>query len=230
MTDDICWQTVIAVVKEKGERKWGGLEVTLLTSNLSLIGNRWLNRWSRVSTPRRRIHKYLISSSSFLLLPPGDATQLDLVGSLYVGSVDYMDPYLRLPPTLWSGTLRYGFVGCLKALSINAAAYDVVQYAHQQDVGKPTGNVHCYIPPPPVYDWLTHQYLIVVSFSAFPFTFAGSIRSSCHKMPGHCHDHPCMHGGMCTEGWNRFVCDCSQTSFSGATCGNSKHNYVKCKK
>ena len=36
----------------------------------------------------------------------GDATQLDLVGSLYVGSVDYMDPYLRLPPTLWSGTLR----------------------------------------------------------------------------------------------------------------------------
>ena len=31
---------------------------------------------------------------------------MDLVGSMYVGSVDYMDPYLRLPPTLWSGTLR----------------------------------------------------------------------------------------------------------------------------
>ena len=37
---------------------------------------------------------------------PGDATQLDLSGSLYIGSVDYMDPYLRLPPSLWSTTLR----------------------------------------------------------------------------------------------------------------------------
>ncbi len=110
------------------------------------------------------------------------------MGSLYVGSVDYMDPYLRLPPSLWSGTLRYGFVGCLKHLYINSAAYDVVQYAHQQDVG--------------------------------------SIRSSCHKMPGHCHDHPCMHGGTCTEGWNRYICDCSQTSFSGATCGNSEYTTI----
>ncbi len=66
----------------------------------------------------------------------GDATQLDLVGSLFVGSVDYMDPYLRVPPTLWTGTLRHGFVGCLKDLYINGAAYNVVTYAHQQDVGE----------------------------------------------------------------------------------------------
>ena len=31
---------------------------------------------------------------------------------------------------------RYGFVGCLKHLNINGASYDVVQYAHEQDVGK----------------------------------------------------------------------------------------------
>ena len=65
----------------------------------------------------------------------GESSQLDLVGSLYIGSVDYMDPYLRLPPTLWSATLRYGFVGCLQNLYINGASYDVVTYAHQQDVG-----------------------------------------------------------------------------------------------
>ena len=58
------------------------------------------------------------------------------MGSLYVGSVDYMDPYLRLPPSLWSGTLRYGFVGCLKDLFINGIHQDIVAYAHQQDVGK----------------------------------------------------------------------------------------------
>jgi len=67
---------------------------------------------------------------------PGDANQLDLGSSLFVGSVDYMDTYLRLPPTLWSGTLRHGFVGCLKELFINGAAYDLVAYAHQQDVGE----------------------------------------------------------------------------------------------
>ena len=66
----------------------------------------------------------------------GEATQLDLGGSLYVGSFDYMDPYLMLPPVIWSGTLRYGFVGCLRDLFINGASIDVVQYAHQQDVGR----------------------------------------------------------------------------------------------
>jgi hypothetical protein len=66
----------------------------------------------------------------------GDANQLDLVGSLYVGSVDYMDPYLQLPQAVWSATLRYGFVGCLKDLYINGASINVVAYAHEQDVGK----------------------------------------------------------------------------------------------
>jgi leucine-rich repeat transmembrane neuronal protein 1/2 len=73
------------------------------------------------------LHKYFIT---------GDANQLDLVGSLYVGSVDYMDPYLLLPPAVWSATLRYGFVGCLKDLYINGAPINVVAYAHEQDVGK----------------------------------------------------------------------------------------------
>ncbi len=54
------------------------------------------------------------------------------------------------------------------------------------------------------------------------FIFSGSIRSSCHKMPGQCNGRPCMHGGSCTEGWNRYVCDCSQTSFAGATCGDGE--------
>lgn len=48
---------------------------------------------------------------------------------------------------------------------------------------------------------------------------SGSIRTSCHTMPGRCHDRPCLHGGLCTEGWNRYICDCSGTSFNGPTCG-----------
>ena len=84
----------------------------------------YMNTWSR---PRPNI---------LTLSNAGDSNQLDLEGSLFIGSVDYMDPYLKLPPSLWSGTLRYGFVGCLKDLFINGASYDVVTYAHQQDVGK----------------------------------------------------------------------------------------------
>ena len=28
-----------------------------------------------------------------------------------------------------------------------------------------------------------------------------------------------MNEGTCHEGWNRYICDCSQTSFTGPTCG-----------
>ena len=51
---------------------------------------------------------------------------------------------------------------------------------------------------------------------------SGSIRSSCHIMPPKCGEKPCMHGGKCTEGWNRFICDCTETSFTGPTCGRGE--------
>ena len=66
----------------------------------------------------------------------GEASQLDLGGSLYVGSFDYMDPHLRPPATVWSGVLRHGYVGCLRELMLNGASIDLVQHAHQQDVGR----------------------------------------------------------------------------------------------
>jgi leucine-rich repeat transmembrane neuronal protein 1/2 len=47
-----------------------------------------------------------------------------------------MDPHLRPPATLWSGTLRHGYVGCLRELYLNGAPIDLVQHARQQDVGK----------------------------------------------------------------------------------------------
>ena len=53
---------------------------------------------------------------------------------------------------------------------------------------------------------------------------SGSIRPSCHIMPPKCKNKPCMHGGKCIEGWNRFICDCTQTSFTGPTCGKGNIN------
>ena len=55
---------------------------------------------------------------------------------------------------------------------------------------------------------------------------SGSIRSSCHIMPPKCGEKPCMHGGKCTEGWNRFICDCTETSFTGPTCGRGEFNIL----
>ena len=44
-------------------------------------------------------------------------------------------------------------------------------------------------------------------------------------MPPKCSEKPCMHGGKCIEGWNRFICDCSSTSFTGPTCGRGMQRF-----
>lgn len=41
----------------------------------------------------------------------------------------------------------------------------------------------------------------------------------CHVQPLQCPSQPCLNGGGCSEGWNRFICDCTETTFTGPTCG-----------
>ena len=40
----------------------------------------------------------------------------------------------------------------------------------------------------------------------------------CQKMEPQCFSHPCMHQGVCIEGWNRFTCDCRATGFIDSVC------------
>ncbi|XP_076318595.1 neurexin 1-like [Tachypleus tridentatus] len=47
---------------------------------------------------------------------------------------------------------------------------------------------------------------------------SGSIRPACHTSPPQCDSQPCLNGGFCTEGWNRYICDCSRTNFTGPVC------------
>ena len=54
----------------------------------------------------------------------------------------------------------------------------------------------------------------------------GAIRPACHVLPPQCESQPCMNGGSCTEGWNRFLCDCSSTSFNGPTCGKGTLSFT----
>ena len=47
-----------------------------------------------------------------------------------------MDPNLSLPTSIWSASLKLGYVGCLKDLVINGADIDVVAYTHEQNSGE----------------------------------------------------------------------------------------------
>ncbi|XP_070578769.1 neurexin-3-like isoform X11 [Ptychodera flava] len=40
----------------------------------------------------------------------------------------------------------------------------------------------------------------------------------CTDQPAQCENQPCRNGGICSEGWNRFICDCSNTRYTGDTC------------
>lgn len=40
----------------------------------------------------------------------------------------------------------------------------------------------------------------------------------CQVMEPHCLSQPCMHQGVCVEGWNRFTCDCRATGFIDSVC------------
>ncbi|KAJ9589944.1 hypothetical protein L9F63_016928, partial [Diploptera punctata] len=112
---------------------------------------------------------------------PGESNQLDLEGPLYIGGVGPPTALVTVPPVLWAGVLRHGYVGCMRDLVINGNAIDIAGYARQQD--------------------------------------SGAIRPSCHVQLPQCDSQPCMNGGLCMEGWNRFICDCTATSFTGPTCG-----------
>ncbi|XP_064359342.1 neurexin-2-like [Dromaius novaehollandiae] len=48
---------------------------------------------------------------------------------------------------------------------------------------------------------------------------APGVAPACPRQPPrHCAAGPCRHGGLCREGWNRFVCDCLATGYLGPRC------------
>ncbi|XP_048392717.1 neurexin 1a isoform X35 [Stegostoma tigrinum] len=45
------------------------------------------------------------------------------------------------------------------------------------------------------------------------------VKPSCAKEgPKQCLSNPCRNNGVCREGWNRYICDCSGTGFLGKSC------------
>ncbi|CAO1431878.1 unnamed protein product [Diamesa hyperborea] len=112
---------------------------------------------------------------------PGDSTQLELDSPMYIGGIGPPYAAINIPAALWTGTLRQGYVGCLRDLVLSGKPIDIAAYARQQD--------------------------------------SASVKPSCHTQTGQCAPNPCLNGGSCSEGWNRPLCDCSGTLYTGPTCG-----------
>ncbi|XP_065280830.2 neurexin 1 isoform X2 [Dermacentor albipictus] len=140
--------------------------------------------WHQVQVARTdRAGTLTVDETASDFVAPGNSKQLDVEGPLFVGGVGTTSrDDTPLPAALWSGSLRLGFVGCLRDLVVGGAAVDLASYAQRQD--------------------------------------SGAVRASCHRSAGPppCASQPCLHGGRCVEGWNRFVCDCDHTAFTGPVC------------
>lgn len=65
----------------------------------------------------------------------GNSNQLDLEGPLYIGGVGTSAQGVLIPSELWSGSLRYGYVGCMRDLIINGRTVDIAGVSQKQDSG-----------------------------------------------------------------------------------------------
>ena len=66
----------------------------------------------------------------------GTHNRLDLDGTLYVGGLGSDYDRVKVPPQVWSGTRRIGYVGCMRDLVINGSVIGLATYARRQDSGE----------------------------------------------------------------------------------------------
>lgn len=140
---------------------------------------------------------------------PGDATQFELDAPIYLGGTGSFTENINWSPAVWTATLRQGYIGCLRDLALSGKPVDIAAFARQQDSGKcsPKGA-------------LATLKLIQILIYLF-ISLLGAVKPSCHVQSNQCGGTvpPCQNNGVCNEGWNRPICDCSATSFTGPTCG-----------
>lgn len=50
-----------------------------------------------------------------------------------------------------------------------------------------------------------------------------TIKDFCKVMEPQCNQGSCLHHGVCHEGWNRYMCDCRGTDYTGPICQKGNH-------
>ena len=89
----------------------------------------------RIQNPTQKYFPGYVCIVKTGLFLAGESNKLKLQGPLYVGGLDStLEDYL-LPPSLWSATLRKGFVGCFRDFVANGFSINIAQHAKKQDSG-----------------------------------------------------------------------------------------------
>ena len=73
-----------------------------------------------------------------------------------------------------------------------------------------------------IHDIIVNGEIINLAYSAKLESVSGISTDMCSAMPNQCNIGHCMNDGVCLEGWNRFICDCSSTGFNGPVCSQRK--------
>lgn len=150
------------------------------------------SHWHTVTVRRSgRSGSVTVDETVSHFLSPGASTHLDL-GDLYLGGYPRFtgERLSYTPPALWSASsFGYGYIGCVRDLTLNDRPIDLAALARRQD--------------------------------------SGSVTPSCHSSLPQCPKLPCQNGGTCSEGWNRYECNCAHTPFTGSVCAKSEPAHTK---
>ncbi|KAG8179390.1 hypothetical protein JTE90_003646 [Oedothorax gibbosus] len=105
-------------------------------------------QWHSVALKRSgKSGRVTVDESAVDFITPGNSHQLDLEGPLYVGGVGTSAHGTHhVPSELWSGALRYGYVGCMRNLAVNGRPVDMAGASQRQDSG--SVRPACHAPTP----------------------------------------------------------------------------------
>ena len=109
------------------------------------------SHWHTVTLRRTsKSGRVTVDESAVDFIAPGQSSQLDLEGPLYLGGIGVSSSSHKLPAELWAGSLGFGFVGCVRDVVLNDQSVDVADLARKQDSGgvRPachTSSSHCHI-------------------------------------------------------------------------------------
>lgn len=147
---------------------------------------------------------------------PSSVERLNLLGPLILGGIHpnhttstsvFSNPSHHLPAYFYSGMLSHGFVGCMQDVEINGQLVNLTHHIRREAVlGVAAASAA----------------LTATSDSAATASDGGHFAPVCAPMPNQCEIGHCLNDGVCNEGWNRFVCDCSATGFNGPICNQRK--------
>jgi neurexin len=185
------------------------------------IHNRFLNAYFNLGTSYIRheiVHEHVSSGKSHqisveinnkyaifrfdqrpetsIVINPNESESLDLMGPLIIGGIY---PNHTAPPAS-SPSLRmppYFYSGMLA-----------------------NGYVGC------IQDVEINGQFVNLTHYASLEAVSGVNTEMCTPMPNQCDIGHCMNDGVCMEGWNRFVCDCSATGYNGPICNQRKLIFI----